>query len=88
MDGAENKYASVQQIWVQAVIAFIVRKTGPIHLALVGFMAGRPAGCQAGQLAGRPAGWQADETWVDFKIFIFSTGQTIGIFTSFNNSTM
>ena len=76
MDGAENKYALVQQIWVQAVIAFIVRKTGPIYLALVGFM------------AGRPAGWQADETWVDFKIFIFSTGQTIGIFTSFNNSTM
>ena len=44
--GAEDKRSLVQQIHVYTLIAFRVRKTGPIYLALVCHMAGWQAGRQ------------------------------------------
>ena len=51
--GAEDKYSLVQQSCVNTVITLIKRKTGPIHLVLVGIM----------------AGWQADKIGMSCKIF-------------------
>ena len=38
--GTDDKHSSVQQIQVKKEIVFIVRKFVPIHLVLVGLMAG------------------------------------------------
>ena len=51
--GTEDKHYSVQQNRVYTSITFLVRKAGPIHLELVGVMAGR----------------QADEIWVESESF-------------------
>ena len=44
--GTKDKLSLVQQIHIQTAIAFRVRKTGALHLALMGLMAGMQAGRQ------------------------------------------
>ena len=48
----------------QMAFAFVVSKTGPIYLVLVGLMAGGQVGRRAGGQAGRQAGRQADKNFI------------------------
>ena len=67
--GAKDKRSSVQQ---KHVIDMNCHSSGPIHLVLVGLM----------------AGWLADEMQVEVEIFNIPYSLTIRIFTTFNISAM
>ena len=52
-----DESSAEQQVCVSASITFVVRKTGPILLVLVGLT------------GGREVGRKRDKIWVDFKSF-------------------